>query len=94
MGLTDKIAVICLEAIDNKSERNKVISSLESTGKEIIEITEEQVAQFAGNVIGLRNNKEDEFLIMSEMALNSFTDNQRDVIEGYYENVPGQCEDG
>ena len=51
MALAEKFAVICLDSIDDKTEKKNVIAHLRKTGKEIIEITEEQVNQFAGNML-------------------------------------------
>ncbi|MEN8249885.1 MAG: arginine deiminase-related protein [Bacteroidota bacterium] len=87
MGLTDKIAIICLETIDNKDERNAVVDSLKSTGKEIIEITEDQVNYFAGNILGLKNRNDEEFLIMSDVARKAFSENQIENIKTYYEII-------
>jgi hypothetical protein len=43
MCVADKFAVICLDSIDNKIEKENVIETLIKSGKEIIEITEEKI---------------------------------------------------
>ena len=83
MCVADDFVVICLDCIDNKKERKSVISHLLNDGKEIIEISENQVNSFAGNMLQLidRNNKP--VLIMSESAYNVLTDSQKNSINKY-----------
>jgi hypothetical protein len=83
MCVADYFVVICLDCIDDKKERKSVISHLLNDGKEIIEISENQVNYFAGNMLQLidRNNKP--VLIMSESAYNVLTDSQKNSINKY-----------
>ena len=82
MCVGKKFAVICLDSIDNKNERNKVIQSLEDDNKEIIIISEDQLNSFAGNMIELIVNK-NSFLIMSQIAYNSLNKNQIERLSKY-----------
>ena len=82
MCVGKKYAVICLDSIDNKNERNKVIQSLEDDNKEIIIISEDQLNSFAGNMIELIVNK-NSFLIMSQIAYNSLNRNQIERLSKY-----------
>ena len=82
MCVGKKYAVICLDSIDNKNERNKVIQSLEDDNKEIIIISEDQLNSFAGNMIELIVNK-NSFLIMSQIAYNSLNKNQIERLSKY-----------
>ena len=70
-------AVVCLDSIDETQERNTLIHSLETTGKTIIELTEEQIHQFAGNVLELQSNKGNRLLAMSTSAFDALTDSQK-----------------
>jgi hypothetical protein len=83
MCVADDFVVICLDCIDDKKERKSVISHLLNDGKEIIEISENQVDSFAGNMLQLidRNNKP--VLVMSESAYNALTDLQKNSINKY-----------
>ena len=83
MCLADKFAVICLDCIDDETERQQVIETIEKSGKEIIAITEEQMHNFAGNMLQLHNDKGDKFLIMSQTAYGSLTQEQIKNIEKY-----------
>ena len=58
-------------------------SNIEKSGKEIIAITEEQMHNFAGNMLQLHNDKGDKFLIMSQTAYSSLTQEQIKNIEKY-----------
>ncbi|MGR7812251.1 citrulline utilization hydrolase CtlX [Lacinutrix undariae] len=76
MCLAENFTVICLESIDDKKERKNVVSSLKKDGKQIIEISEAQMHQFAGNMLQLRGADDKRYLVMSEAAHNSLTASQ------------------
>ncbi len=80
MSIGLDFAVICLDSIDETQERNALIHSLETTGKTIIELTEEQIHQFAGNVLELQSNKGDRLLAMSTSAFDALTDSQKSAL--------------
>ncbi len=84
MCLTDKLAVVCLDSIDDAGERQALQGSLRATGKEIIEITEAQVGHFAGNMLALTNNRGVPHMIMSAAALHSLSAGQKKAIEAHY----------
>ena len=65
MCVADDFAIICLESIHNKIERNKVINCLHKSGKEIIDISEKQTSKFAGNMLQVMGHEK--YLIMSNM---------------------------
>ena len=71
MCLAETFAVICLDSIDNKKERKNVLKHLKEDGKKIIEISEDQVNNFAGNMLQVRGANDELFLVMSK-ALKSF----------------------
>ena len=73
-------AVVCLDSIDETQERNTLINSLETTGKKIINLNEEQICQFAGNVLELQSNKGDRLLAMSTSAFDALTDSQKSAL--------------
>ena len=80
MCIADTFAVICLDCIDDKKERKQVSKFLKQSGKEIITISEEQMHQFAGNMLQLKGENEP-YLIMSAAAYNSLSDAQKKQIE-------------
>ena len=81
MCVADKYAIICLDTIDDKDERKWIKGSLENSGKEIIEITEDQKHRFAGNMLQLMG--EEKHLVMSKSAHESLTGSQIERIEKY-----------
>ncbi len=87
MCVADKFLVICLDCIDDELEREKVQEVIKSTGKEIIEISEDQLQQFAGNMLQVQNEAGDKFLVMSETAYKSLTPAQIQNIEKYCEII-------
>jgi hypothetical protein len=87
MCVADKFVVICLDCIDNELEREKVIETIKNSGKEIIEISEEQMQQFAGNMLQVQNKDGQKFLVMSQTAYQSLTPEQVAAIEKYCEII-------
>ncbi|MGV6832621.1 MAG: citrulline utilization hydrolase CtlX [bacterium] len=83
MCLAEGFAVICLDSIDDKKERKNVINHLKEDGREIIDITEEQVNNFAGNMLQVYGNDDQRYLIMSQAAYDSLTKEQILRIENY-----------
>ena len=81
MCIADKYAVVCMDTIDDKQERLLVEASFKSTGKEIIEITEEQKHRFAGNMLQVLGDQP--YLVMSSSAYASLTSAQIKQIENY-----------
>ena len=81
MSLFENCAIICLDAIDDKKERKNIINHLKADGKEIITITEEQVNQFAGNVLQVLGEKDKRYIVMSETAFNVLTSEQTQKLE-------------
>ena len=68
MHIGGEMAVVCLESILSPYERKAVIQSLEKTGKEIIDISLDQVEHFAGNCIELKGHNDQALLILSRQA--------------------------
>ena len=76
MCIADTFAVICADCIDDKKERKMVLDSLKADEKEIILISEEQMNNFAGNMLELVGSDERRYLIMSNSAHQSLTKKQ------------------
>ena len=85
MCLGETFAVICADCIDDKKERKMVLDNLKADGKEIILITEDQVNNFAGNMLELRGNEDKRFLIMSDAAYKSLKPAQIEKLEYHCE---------
>lgn len=85
MCVATKFAILCTKSIDNQAERKTVIENLEKTGKEIIEISEDQKHHFAGNMLQVNDTEGKPYLVMSAAAHQSLNDNQKERIEKYCE---------
>lgn len=83
MGIGTKWVYICLESILDKQERENVKNSLLQTGHEIIEISQEQVKNFAGNVLELENNLKEKFILISKTAFDSLKKEQKEQTEKF-----------
>ncbi|MDY3548648.1 arginine deiminase-related protein [Riemerella anatipestifer] len=87
MCVADRFVVICLDCIDNLEERQNVIDTIKKSGKEIIEISEEQMQNFAGNMLQVHNDEGKKFLVMSQSAYQSLSPSQIESIEKYSEII-------
>lgn len=75
MCIAQNYGVVCLEAIPSNNDKKRLIQSFEKTNKTIIEITLDQMHQFAGNMLEVFVNGLS-VLIMSLTAYNSLKPNQ------------------
>jgi hypothetical protein len=73
MSVGDHFMVVCFDSITNEEERHII---KQSTSKEIIEITMEQLHNFAGNMLELINKDGEHILVMSSRAYQSLTAQQ------------------
>jgi hypothetical protein len=76
--------VICLDTIDDASEKKNVVQHLKKDGKEIIKISEAQMHHFAGNMLQLQG-KDKKYLVMSSAAHKSLNKEQIAAIEKHCE---------
>jgi hypothetical protein len=81
MCLGETFAVICADCIDDKKERKMVLDNLKKDNKEIILITEDQVNNFAGNMLEVRGADDKRYLVMSTAAHRSLTAKQIEQLE-------------
>lgn len=87
MCLGTEFALIGLDCIKNKAERARVEHMLGSTGREIIEITQSQIAAFAGNALELQGAG-GKLLALSTTAYDALSEEQKARIEKYAELLP------
>ncbi len=86
MMIGEGYCVICKESIPDH-QQTYVIKSLLDSGLEIIEITRDQMAGFAGNMIQLQNAGGKKYLVMSDTAFNSLDKQQKDILLNYNEII-------
>src|SRR6516164_4716501 len=88
MCIGTAFAMVGLEMIPNKVERQQVRACLEKTGKEIVELSADQIANFAGNAIELHNKDGAKVLVLSTRADEALTEEQRERLRRYARLVP------
>lgn len=81
MALGEDFVVIGLSTIKDESQRKMLLDLFEKTNKEVIDISFEQILSFAGNMLQVRNEKGETYLVMSQQAFESLTDEQIKKIE-------------
>ncbi len=83
LAIGTQVAVVCLESIKEKNQRDKVATELISAGKVIVELSIDQLAQFAGNMVEVKSRNGHPFMVMSNVARDSLTSNQERIIATY-----------
>ena len=73
-------ALIGLSMIPNETEKIKLRAGLEASGKQIVELTPDQVANFAGNAIEVKNCRDEKLLVLSARAVPTFDERQRTIL--------------
>ncbi len=83
MSLGEKYAVICSACIPDKDQRNHVLDVLNQSF-DVMEITMEQMEKhFCGNILEVRNQDNQRFIVMSKSAEKGFTPGQKSFLEQY-----------
>src|SRR5881398_3575903 len=77
MCIGTAFAMVGLEMIPNKAERQQLRARLEKTGKVIMELSPSQIANFAGNAIELHDTHGEKLLVLSNRAVRTLTEEQR-----------------
>nr|WP_247676685.1 arginine deiminase-related protein [Leisingera sp. HS039] len=86
MGIGTEYALICLDMIVDPARRSEVAARLEETGRRVIDLTQEQIANFAGNALELTGKKR--ILALSAKALDALRPDQIAEIERSAEPLP------
>lgn len=92
MCVGDKFVVACLDSIKNIDERTEFISFVEDCDKELIEISIDQMEQFAGNMLQLRSTGGEPLLIMSATAKRALTTDQLESLLSYCKIISPELE--
>ncbi|NVK14325.1 MAG: amidinotransferase [Rhodobacteraceae bacterium] len=86
MGIGTEYALICLDMIVDPARRAEVAARLEETGRQVIDLTPEQIASFAGNALELTGRRR--LLALSATALKALRPDQTAIIEQSAELLP------
>jgi len=88
MCIGTAFALVALEMIPNKTERQQVRGRLERSAKEIVELSPDQIANFAGNAIELHDSHGEKLLVLSDRAIQALTEEQRASLTRHVRLVP------
>ena len=81
MHVGTRFAIVCLDAIAYPTQRKAVVTMLTNTGKEIVDISFEQMNHFAGNMLEMKGKDGKKILVMSAAAKASLTERQLRLLE-------------
>lgn len=89
LGILTDHAVVSLESVKSKKEKQALIEGLTSTEsnsrpKKLIDISLKEVNEFCGNVLQVLNDKDEECVIMSTRAYKGFSEQNRKTLEDRY----------
>lgn len=87
LSVAEQYVVVCMESIEKPDEKKTLIDHFKLTDKELIEISIEQMQQFAGNVLQLKNDKKERFLVISKSGYDSLTEQQIQKLSAYNELI-------
>lgn len=80
MCIGTQFAVICLDSVPNPHEKIVLTESVKNSGKELIDISFDQMNQFAGNMLEVKNTDGETLIVMSETAYKSLDGKQKNVL--------------
>lgn len=80
MTMGHKYVIVCLSSITLDDEREELLASFKNSGKEIIDISFDQMNAFAGNMLQVKSKLGEPYLVMSSTAYNSLSGAQIDQI--------------
>lgn len=83
MSVCTDFVTICLDAIKDLDQREGIIELIEESGKEILEISLDQMENFAGNMLEVSSKKGDKIIVMSKRAYDSLDPDQIETITHY-----------
>jgi len=88
MCIGTAFALVGLEMIWKKAERQAVRARLERSAKDIFELSPDQITNFAGNAIELHDANGEKLLVLSYRAMRALTEEQRARLTRYVRLVP------
>ena len=81
MSLGEDTALVCFDAIEETEISFQLEMQLKDSGRTLIYVTIDQMNNFLGNALEVRNRKDEKYLLMSDTARKSLTEEQERMIE-------------
>ena len=82
MSIGTQFATVCADAIE-RGQRSRVLDALKTTGHQVIELSHEQMHNFAGNMLELATTDNRRIVALSDRAAAALTQEQRDALRTY-----------
>lgn len=87
MCVATDFVLIALEMIKDRSERELIMGTIIESGKVLVELTEAQIEQFAGNALELEP-EQGKLLAISQTAVDALSTEQKDTIGKFVKIIP------
>jgi hypothetical protein len=81
--MADNYVVICMDTIYQEEEKQLLLEQFSLTHKEVVEISQDQMEHFCGNMLQVKNSKGEPYLVMSTQAYNHLEPEQIKKLEAY-----------
>lgn len=88
MCVGEKFVILCLDAIRNENDQERLLTSFEETKLKVIAISYAQMKAFAGNMLEVKAKKGESFVLLSQTAFNSLLPGQIDAITRFVDLLP------
>ena len=88
MSIGTKYALVCLRMISDEKRRDQIKHRLEESGRIIIDLSFDQIDNFAGNALELTGENGQTYLAISKVAYESLKDYQIKKLEDMVKIVP------
>lgn len=81
MSIGKTLAVLCTSSIATIAEQEQVLQQFQQSGREVLQLSYEQLFHFAGNSINLCNANGESLWVMSSQAWNSLNTTQQEIYQ-------------
>ena len=88
MAIGTHYALICLDMIVDTARREEIRIRLQESGREVIELSYDQIDNFAGNALELTSKTGETLLAISQRAYNALSEEQIETITKYANIIP------
>jgi len=87
MCVGSSYVVICLESIKDTDEKARIIETIASTQKQLIDISFDQMNRFAGNMLEVQSGTGESLIVMSKSAWDALNYEQKAILSAFSKPV-------
>lgn len=88
MSIGENFAIVCADAIEDPAEKADVLAELEALGKEIIEVSLDQMGNMCCNILQLNTKNGTKIIVMSQRSYENFTPDQKEKLKKHGKLTP------